>query len=75
VHTRTHIDAPLHLLPGGKAVDELPLEPFIGSAQVVASRAGGDYAGGPGAREPASFNGTIVVQNEKLRSSGKAGSS
>ncbi len=34
-HTGTHIDAPLHFLERGKGVDELPLERFMGMAQVV----------------------------------------
>ncbi|HPG91816.1 MAG TPA: cyclase family protein [Clostridia bacterium] len=35
VHNGTHIDAPKHFLPDGKAVDELPLTYFVGKAQVV----------------------------------------
>src|SRR5579884_224936 len=34
-HTGTHIDAPLHCLPGGAPVDALPLELLCGPALVV----------------------------------------
>jgi arylformamidase len=34
-HTGTHIDAPLHFLPGAAAADEIDLEAFIGPARVV----------------------------------------
>ncbi|MCC9197750.1 cyclase family protein [Arthrobacter sp. zg-Y820] len=34
-HTGTHLDAPLHTVPGGAAVDELPLENLLGSARIV----------------------------------------
>lgn len=33
-HNGTHIDAPYHFINGGKAVDEVGLEPFIGMAYV-----------------------------------------
>ena len=33
-HTGTHIDAPRHFIEGGLAVDQLPLEHFIGKAKV-----------------------------------------
>lgn len=35
-HTGTHLDAPLHTVPGGAAVDELPLEQLLGTARIVA---------------------------------------
>ena len=34
-HTGTHVDAPLHFLPGGAAVDRLPLEALVGPALVL----------------------------------------
>lgn len=34
-HAGTHVDAPCHLFADGTPVDELPLEPFIGSAFVI----------------------------------------
>ena len=34
-HNGTHIDAPLHFLEGGKSVDALSLESFVGMAYVV----------------------------------------
>jgi arylformamidase len=35
VHTGTHMDAPVHFLPGEKSIDTLPLDVLIGPAQVV----------------------------------------
>ena len=34
-HTGTHMDAPRHMLRGGKSLDSLPLEATIGPARVV----------------------------------------
>ena len=34
-HAGTHVDAPLHWLPGEASVDRLPLEPFLGPCTVV----------------------------------------
>ena len=34
-HSGTHVDAPLHFVAGGVAVDALPLEILIGKARVV----------------------------------------
>ncbi|HAF30663.1 MAG TPA: hydrolase [Bacteroidales bacterium] len=34
-HTGTHIDAPVHILPGTKSLDEFNLEKFIGPACVI----------------------------------------
>jgi arylformamidase len=34
LHTGTHIDAPLHYLPDGKAIDQIPLESLTGEALV-----------------------------------------
>ncbi len=33
-HTGTHVDAPSHILPGERTIDELPLEAFYGPAWV-----------------------------------------
>ena len=41
-HTGTHVDAPAHLLHGGKTLDQLPIESFYGQALLV------NYSGGPG---------------------------
>src|SRR5580765_3513974 len=42
VHTGTHVDAPIHFIEGGRAVEDLKLEEMIGEAFVVdASAAGG----------------------------------
>ncbi len=32
VHTGTHVDAPLHFIPGGKTIDQLPLDVLCGPA-------------------------------------------
>ena len=34
-HNGTHVDAPVHFIPGGKGIDEIALEKFIGPAFVV----------------------------------------
>ena len=39
-HTGTHVDAPAHFIPGGKTVDEMPLENFIGEGLVLDVRGG-----------------------------------
>ncbi len=39
-HTGTHVDAPAHFIPGGKTVDEMPLESFIGEGIVLDLREG-----------------------------------
>ena len=35
VHTGTHVDAPCHFIPGGITLDQVPLDRFIGEAEVV----------------------------------------
>lgn len=35
LHTGTHVDAPIHFLPGGTGVDQLPLDALIGPATLV----------------------------------------
>jgi len=35
VHNGTHVDAPCHFIDGGKTIDEMPLDRFIGDAKVV----------------------------------------
>ncbi|ASJ09696.1 cyclase [Thermococcus siculi] len=39
-HTGTHVDAPAHFIPGGKTVDEMPLDRFIGDGMVLDVRGG-----------------------------------
>jgi arylformamidase len=34
-HSGTHVDAPMHFVLGGATIDQLPLDPFIGSARVI----------------------------------------
>jgi arylformamidase len=35
LHNGTHIDAPAHFIPGAATIDQLPLNIFMGSAQVI----------------------------------------
>ncbi len=35
-HTGTHIDAPAHLLPGGRTLEQFPLQLWLGPVRVVA---------------------------------------
>jgi arylformamidase len=35
-HTGTHMDAPIHYIPGGKGIDEFPPEIAVGPARVIA---------------------------------------
>lgn len=34
-HIGTHVDAPLHLVPDGRSIDQLPLDAFYGTAVVL----------------------------------------
>jgi kynurenine formamidase len=34
-HTGSHLDAPLHKIDGGKSIDQIPLESFLGEAVLV----------------------------------------
>jgi arylformamidase len=40
VHTGTHVDAPVHFVPGGRGADELPLDLFTGPCVVAEVRRG-----------------------------------
>jgi arylformamidase len=35
VHTGTHVDAPLHMVPGGDTIETLPLEKLVRRAKVI----------------------------------------
>ena len=48
-HSGTHVDAPLHFVAGGVAVDALPLEILMGKSRVVEMR----YFGGLSVEETA----------------------
>jgi kynurenine formamidase len=37
-HAGTHVDAPIHMVPNGKSIEELPLEAFVGPGAVIAVR-------------------------------------
>ena len=39
-HSGTHVDAPAHFIPGGKTIDEMPLDRFVGKGMVVDVRNG-----------------------------------
>src|SRR3990172_5400464 len=34
-HTGTHIDSPLHFIPGGSTISDMPLDATIGPARVI----------------------------------------
>lgn len=34
-HTGTHVDPPAHLIPGGAAIDQVPLEKMAGTARLI----------------------------------------
>lgn len=34
-HTGSHLDAPLHKIAGGKSIDQIPLERFVGTAWIA----------------------------------------
>jgi arylformamidase len=58
-HTGTHIDAPLHLLSDGQAVDQMPLEAMVGPARVI------DITN-PRAVEPEELRGQGIQPGERL---------
>jgi kynurenine formamidase len=35
-HAGTHVDAPVHIVPNGKSIEQLPLESFVGPGAVIA---------------------------------------
>lgn len=35
LHHGTHVDAPWHFIPGGKRIDEMPLDHWVGECQVL----------------------------------------
>ena len=42
-HAGTHVDAPIHIVPDGKSIEELPLEAFVGPGAVIGvSKKGGE---------------------------------
>jgi arylformamidase len=45
-HAGTHVDAPLHFLPGGETIDALPADRFVGEA-FAADFSDGGTEGGP----------------------------
>jgi kynurenine formamidase len=45
MHAGTHIDAPLHMLPGGQCIADIPVSGFIGRGRLIDARG----AGGAGA--------------------------
>jgi arylformamidase len=34
-HAGTHVDAPIHIVPNGKSIEELPLDAFVGTGAVI----------------------------------------
>ena len=42
-HAGTHVDAPIHIMPNGKSIDQLPLDAFVGAGAVIAvNKKGGE---------------------------------
>jgi kynurenine formamidase len=42
-HAGTHVDAPIHIIPKGKSIEELPLDAFVGPGAVIAvNKKGGE---------------------------------
>lgn len=56
-HTGTHVDAPVHFIRGGRAIDELPVESFTGEAVVL------DFSDKPG--------GSAITASDLERHSGE----
>jgi kynurenine formamidase len=44
-HAGTHVDAPVHIVPNGKSIDELPLEAFAGDGAVISVKKHGGRRG------------------------------
>lgn len=63
-HTGTHVDAPLHCLPGGKTVDALPPSRFIVAARLVDLRPLGPRARIDTARLRRALHGTPLRRGE-----------
>jgi arylformamidase len=40
-HAGTHVDAPIHIVPNGKSIEELPLDSFVGNGAIIAVRKSG----------------------------------
>src|SRR6267142_1572431 len=42
-HAGTHVDAPIHIVPNGKSIEQLPLDAFVGPGAVIGvKKKGGD---------------------------------
>jgi kynurenine formamidase len=37
-HAGTHVDAPIHIVPDGKSIEELPLDAFVGNGAAISVR-------------------------------------
>jgi arylformamidase len=59
-HAGTHVDAPAHVVPGGLAVDELPLELLCGPARVVDVQGAGPAITAEALRGCARLDATVV---------------
>jgi kynurenine formamidase len=40
-HAGTHVDAPVHIVPDGKSIDQLPVDAFIGMGAVISVKKNG----------------------------------
>ena len=54
-HAGTHVDAPIHIMPNGKSIDELPLDAFVGTGAVISvKKKGGEEVTAKDLEAPAS---------------------
>jgi len=60
-HTGTHIDGPLHFVPGGRPLDDYPLERFVTPARVVKATDGPITASALARALGEGFSGEAVV--------------
>jgi len=60
VHSGTHIDAPVHFIPGAPAAEDLPLEPLMGAAWVV------DATGVEGSLDAEALGGLDLPRAERI---------
>ena len=40
-HAGTHVDAPIHIVPNGKSIEELPLDAFVGNGATISVKKNG----------------------------------
>ncbi len=58
-HTGTHVDAPLHVVAGGTAIEQMPLEAVVGRARVI-------EIAGPRAIEPRELRDKDIQPGQRI---------